>query len=137
MEKPYLIPFKQILISDSKIITVAQEVESIPFHVKRIYWISVSDNETDISAHANKAQSQVMVSLNGSMEVRLEGLGEYKQTFVLKNPGVGLYIPPMYWKEFEYAKHSSVLCFASDFYRAEDYIRDYYMFKQNNTSSVI
>jgi hypothetical protein len=45
---------------------------------------------------------------------------------LLDDPSLGLRIPPMIWAtEYKFSPDAALLVFASDVYKAEDYIRDY------------
>ena len=52
--------------------------------------------------------------------------GLNKQSFYLKRPWEGLYIPPMTWKELkDFSSGVVCLVLASELYDEQDYIRDY------------
>ena len=49
---------------------------------------------------------------------------------MLDSPSKGIYLPPMIWgTQYKYSSDSILLVFASDYYEAEDYVRDYDEFK--------
>ena len=49
----------------------------------------------------------------------------------MDKPHVGLYIPPMVWKEmYDFSEDSVLLCLASEHYDPEEYIRDYRFFQK-------
>jgi hypothetical protein len=48
------------------------------------------------------------------------------QEFILDKPQIGLYLPPLTWGiQYRYSQDAVLLVFASDYYDADDYIRDY------------
>jgi hypothetical protein len=49
--------------------------------------------------------------------------------FVLNSPDQGLFIPCGYWRTIKFSANAVLMCLASDYYREEDYIRDYKQFK--------
>ena len=52
--------------------------------------------------------------------------GTARAEFVLDSPALGVHLPPMVWgSQFRYSPDALLLVLASDFYRPEDYIRDY------------
>jgi hypothetical protein len=55
--------------------------------------------------------------------------GQNREEFVLDRKNVGLYLPPMVWGiQYKYSSDAVLLVFASDYYEAADYIRDYDQF---------
>ena len=52
--------------------------------------------------------------------------GSRRQDFVLDQPNIGFYMPPMTWgSQFNYSPDAVLLVFASHYYDPDDYIRDY------------
>ena len=52
--------------------------------------------------------------------------GKRREEFVLDRPNVGFYMPPMTWgTQYKYSPDAVLLVFASHYYDAGDYIRDY------------
>lgn len=104
----------------------------IPFEVKRMYYIyNVGQSEVR-GNHSHKKLHQVLICLNGSIDVRLENFfGEEKYT--LNDPSVGLYVGPDNWREMSnFSKDSVLLVLASAPYDENDYIRDYDQFVSFN-----
>jgi hypothetical protein len=55
--------------------------------------------------------------------------GVNRQEFILDKPQIGLYLPPLTWGiQYRYSHDAVLLVFASDYYDADDYIRDYRQF---------
>jgi uncharacterized RmlC-like cupin family protein len=97
----------------------------IPFDIKRIYYLYDVPTEAERGAHGHKTLEQVIISIAGSFDFILDD-GYNKQTFSLKKPWEGLYVPPMMWRELNSFSSGSVcLVLASDIYKEEDYYRDY------------
>lgn len=97
----------------------------IPFEVKRMYYIYGVGQSEVRGNHSHKKLHQVLICLNGSIDVRLENFfGEEKYT--LNDPSVGLYVGPDNWREMSnFSKDSVLLVLASAPYDEKDYIRDY------------
>ncbi len=97
----------------------------IPFEVKRMYYIYGVGQSEVRGNHSHKKLHQVLICLNGSIDVRLENFfGEEKYT--LNDPSVGLYVGPDNWREMSnFSKDSVLLVLASAPYDESDYIRDY------------
>jgi hypothetical protein len=56
--------------------------------------------------------------------------GVTREEFLLDSRNLGLYLPPMTWGvQYQFSADAILLVFASDYYDAQDYIRDYREFK--------
>lgn len=98
---------------------------NVPFDIKRVFYsYDIPDGEAR-GAHAHKECHQFLIAASGSYEVVLDD-GISKRTILLNRPFYGLYIPPGIWaSEQGFSSGSICLVFASQFYSANDYIRDY------------
>jgi hypothetical protein len=68
------------------------------------------------------------VALSGSFDVILHD-GKTETRYPLNRSYYGLYVPSMYWRRLEnFSTNSLALILASDFYDADDYIRDFDQF---------
>lgn len=79
--------------------------------------------------HANKATEEVLVAVTGSITVETDN-GRSKETFVLDNPAIGLYLPAMCWTDLHFAPGTIAVCLTSTDFEDSDYIRDYATFKR-------
>ena len=106
-------------------LTVVQSLETVPFDVKRVFYLYDIPGGEARGAHAHKECHQFLVAASGSFEVVLDD-GENKRTVYLNRPFKGLHIPPGIWAaEQEFSSGAVCLVLASEPYDAEDYIRDY------------
>jgi hypothetical protein len=65
------------------------------------------------------------VNVKGSSKVKVDN-GVDSEVIVLDEPGMGLYIPPMLWKDmYDFSPDSVLLVLASRHYDGREYIRDY------------
>lgn len=97
----------------------------IPFDIKRVYYLYDVPPNRERGAHGHKELEQILISLNGSFEVHLDN-GSDKKFFLLSNPGIGLYVPKMMWRDLKYFTPGSVcLVLASQVYSEDDYYRNY------------
>ena len=97
----------------------------IPFDIKRVYYLYDVPGGTDRGAHAHLQLEQLLIAISGSFDVLLDD-GRAKQEFHLDRAHVGLYIPPMYWRELaNFTTGSVCLVLASAPYTESDYVRDY------------
>ncbi len=97
----------------------------IPFEIKRTYWIYDVPGGEHRGGHAYKTLCEFIVALSGSFDVLVnDGKNEYK--FTLNRSYFGLYVPNLIWRELNnFSTNSLCLILASDFYKENDYIRNY------------
>lgn len=106
-------------------ITVVENGDTVPFDVKRIYYLYDVPGGEERGAHAHKKLSQLIVAASGSFSVTLTD-GKVKRTFLLNRPYQGLYVVPGIWRTLDdFSSGSVCLVLASETYQKEDYIRDY------------
>jgi len=111
-------------------ISVVENGSTVPFDVKRTYYLYDVPGGEERGAHAHKALSQLIIAASGSFDVTLND-GKVKRTFFLNRPNQGLYVVPGMWRELNNFSSGSVcLVLASEVYQKEDYIRDYEEFLQ-------
>ncbi len=106
-------------------LVVIEGGESIPFEIKRVFYIYGSDNKVVRGQHANKESEFVLVNVAGKSKVRLT---DGKDEFIvnLDKPMMGIYIPRMIWKDmYDFSEDSVLLVLASTHYNGAEYIRDY------------
>ena len=112
-------------------ITVVENNKTVPFEVKRNYYLYDIPGGEERGAHAHKALRQLIVAASGSFDVVLDD-GNVKRTFTLNRPYQGLLVVPGIWRELKNFSSGSVcLVLASRTYEKEDYIRDYDEFLKN------
>ena len=98
---------------------------TLPFDVKRIYYLYDVPGGESRGSHAHKELEQLIVAASGSFRVTLDD-GRTKRTFFLNRPYQGLYVKPGLWRDLDdFSSGAVCVVLASDVYRAEDYIRDY------------
>lgn len=106
-------------------ITVVENGETLPFDVKRVYYLYDVPGGESRGAHAHKELHQLIVAASGSFSVTLDD-GNTKRTFFLNRPFQGLYVKPGMWRDLEdFSSGAVCMVLASEVYQAEDYIRDY------------
>jgi len=105
------------------------EKSSIPFSIKRVYYLYDVPSDSYRGGHAHKVQESVVIALSGSFEVVLDD-GKLKKSVVLNKPNQALFIPSGVWREIENFSSGSVcLVIASTEFEEMDYIRNYEAFK--------
>jgi dTDP-4-dehydrorhamnose 3,5-epimerase-like enzyme len=105
------------------------ENDTVPFDIKRVYYLYDVPSGSERGGHAHKELKQFLVALSGSFDVVLnDGLEE--MVITLNKPFQGLLINPGIWRELQNFSSGSVcLVVASEVYIEEDYIRDFVEFK--------
>lgn len=105
----------------------------IPFEIKRIYYISKVPEGVRRGFHAHKELKQLLFCPYGRIQLILEN-NNGREEIELSDPSIGVVIDQCTWREMIWLQKDSVLCVAaSDFYKTEDYIRDYAEFKRLTT----
>lgn len=127
---PKIISFTTVCPFEGKLIGINEKQNLELFPIKRIYWINYSTLVITQSEHAHKSLHQVIIAIDGEVEISLESQDGNISEFLIEHPNQGLYIPPMFWKRIRYKKPCILLCLASEPYDENDYIRDYETFKQ-------
>lgn len=99
--------------------------KSIPFEIKRVYYIFNTGSDVIRGKHAHKNLEQVLICVSGSCTVTCND-GTTKASFELNNPSKGLHIKDLIWREmFNFSPDCVLLCLASNIYDESDYIRNY------------
>ncbi len=127
--KPYLIELKSIGDSFEGYLTVAEEQRDVPFDIKRVYWSYYTPQMITRGRHAHYKLEQVLIAVSGKIIVTNENIAGETTVYVLEEPNIGLYIPPMYWHVIQFSHNAVMMSLASDFYDKSDYIIDYEEFK--------
>ena len=102
----------------------------IPFKILRTFWLSHVPENTRRGGHAHRSSQQLLICLEGTIKVELEGLNGKIHKFQLDPHQQGLYLPPLYWGHFTFNQNATALCLASDHFDESDYIRNYQEFEQ-------
>ena len=75
--------------------------------------------------HAHKSLEQILICIHGSCKILLDN-GEEKKIVSLEKPYEGLYIKNNIWREmYDFSPDAVLMVLASDYYKEEDYIRNY------------
>lgn len=105
-------------------------LHDVPFEIKRIYYISKVPEGVRRGFHAHKELKQLLFCPYGRIQLVLENK-QGREEIELSDPSIGVVIETCTWREMLWLQKDSVLCVAaSDFYDAEDYIRDYDEFRK-------
>lgn len=122
------IELSKIESRSGNITVVDNSNSSIPFKIKRIFYLFDVPGGESRGAHAHKECHQFLIAASGSFEVILND-GNKEWTVFLNKANVGLYIPPLVWaSEVNFSSGSICLVLASHTYTESDYIRQYNAF---------
>jgi len=127
---PELINFNKIGSLNLGYISVGEVQENVPFEIKRVYWTYYTPNHVIRGHHAHIELQQIVIAVSGTIVFDLENENGDKYSFTLDDPDLGLYIPPGYWRTIRFSHNGVLVCFASEKYDEQDYIRDYDNFKK-------
>jgi dTDP-4-dehydrorhamnose 3,5-epimerase-like enzyme len=101
------------------------EGNTIPFEIKRVYYLYDIPTASVRGGHAHKNLHQLLVSLSGSFDVVLKD-GDSEKVITLNKPNFGLLIPTGIWRELQNFSSGSVcLVLASAEFDEADYIRNF------------
>lgn len=115
-------------LGDSRGSLVAVELgrpDSVPFAVKRIYYIYGTGKGISRGFHAHRDLEQVAICLAGRCRFVLDD-GHRREEVWLDSPNRGLRIGRLVWREMdEFTNDCVLLVLASEHYNETDYIRNY------------
>ncbi|MDP2244995.1 FdtA/QdtA family cupin domain-containing protein [Pseudomonas sp.] len=102
--------------------------KSIPFDIKRVYYLFGTQPGIARGFHAHKALKQVAVCVTGKCKMLLDN-GTEKTEVWLDSPIKGVVIDSMVWHEMhDFSPDCVLLVLASEHYDESDYIRGYEIF---------
>lgn len=106
-------------------LSFVEQLNHIPFEIKRTYWIYDVPGGESRGGHAFKNNDEFIVALSGAFDVIVDD-GEKKKKFTLNRSYYGLYVPAGLWRVMEnFSTNSLALEFGSINYNPGDYIREY------------
>ncbi len=110
-------------------LTFIEAQEHVPFDIARVYYLYDVPGGATRGGHGHKELEQLMIAMSGSFEVVLDD-GSEQRTVTLSRSYVGLYIPPMIWREIvNFSSGSVCMVLASARFDEGDYFRDYEEFR--------
>lgn len=106
-------------------LSVVENNATLPFEVKRVYYLYDVPGGESRGSHAHKRLFQLVVAASGSFRITLDD-GINKKSFMLNRPYQGLLIKPGIWRDLDdFSSGAVCMVLASGTYDSEDYIRDY------------
>ena len=111
-------------------LSFVEEKNHVLFKIERAFWIYDVPGGEERGGHAYRETEEFVIALSGSFDVLLDDGKGNVQTFQLNRSYYGLYVPKMIWRQMtNFSTNSVAMVLASTPYNAEDYIRDYDVFK--------
>ena len=110
----------QTIVDKRGRLTVLQN--SLPFEVRRYFWITDSDGQIR-GGHSHKKTRQALVVLAGSVTVYMSD-GNHSENITLDTPTTCLIVEPEDWHTMTFKRGAVLLVFASEEYDPNDYIID-------------
>ena len=106
-------------------LTVAENMQHVPFDVRRVYWTYDVPAGESRGGHAHKQCREVIIAVSGSFTVTLDN-GSEKKSFHLNHPWQGLLVETGIWRTLDdFSSGAVCLVIASELYDEDDYIYDY------------
>jgi hypothetical protein len=101
------------------------ENNTIPFEIKRVYYLYDIPSSSKRGGHSHKKLQQILIAISGSFDVVLKD-GKTEKTITLNKPDKGLLIKNNIWRELENFSSGAVcLVLASEVFDEDDYLRNY------------
>lgn len=112
-------------------ITSLENNKSIPFEIKRVYYLYDVPGGEERGGHAHYNLQQFVIAVSGAFDVLLDD-GINKKIVHLDRPFIGVHITVGIWRELlNFSSGSVCLVLASEKYDDDDYIRNYEAFKEH------
>ena len=98
---------------------------TVPFEIKRVYYIFGTEQDVARGFHAHYNLKQVAICVTGRCRMILDD-GINREEVLLDSPTKGLLIGDLVWREMhDFSEDCVLLVLASEHYDENDYIRDY------------
>ncbi len=106
----------------------SNKIDSVPFEIKRVYYIFDTKEGVARGFHAHKKLKQIAVCVKGGCRFVLDD-GVEKQEIILDSSVEGLVIEGLVWREvYDFSPDCVLMILASEHYDESDYIWDYQEF---------
>ena len=110
---------------DRGMLVALEEYKDIPLKLNVFTICMIRKKDVHRGFHAHKSLEQILICIHGSCKVLLDN-GTEKKIVSLEKPYEGLYIANNMWREmYDFSEDAVLMVLASEYYKEEDYIRDY------------
>jgi oxalate decarboxylase/phosphoglucose isomerase-like protein (cupin superfamily) len=107
-------------------LTFLQDLDQIPFNIKRVFWTYDVPGGEKRGGHAYKEQEEIIIALSGSFDVIITDEKGKKDKYSLNRSYHGLYIPKRTWRHMEnFSTNSLSLHLSSSKFDKDDYIHNF------------
>ena len=105
-------------------LSVADGFDSLPFDVKRLFWITDVPCDASRGGHAHWSCHELVFAVAGSFEITIDD-GDVSRVFQVEDPHKGIVVPAGAWCELNnFAPGTVCLVLASDAYAPDGYVND-------------
>ena len=133
----YVISVENVFLTDLKVhfgkggkLIAIESDKTIPFPIKRIYYIYNVEDGQRRGFHSHKKLNQILICVSGSVKICVKS-PKYNKDILLDNPNKGLYIGNMVWREmYDFTEDAVLLVLASEYYNPDDYIHSYDIYEK-------
>ncbi len=99
--------------------------KSVPFEIKRVYYLFATKDGVSRGFHAHKKLQQMAVCVAGKCRMVLDD-GHTREEAWLDSPTKGLLVNDLVWHEMhDFSSDCVMLVLASEHYDESDYLRNY------------
>ena len=106
-------------------LVVVESGREVQFNFNRVFYSYDVPPDVSRGGHAHRALQEFIIAVSGSFAVLIDD-GAIRSRYVLDQPSLGLYVPPMNWIDLEgFAADAVCLVLASLPYDEADYFHDY------------
>ena len=103
---------------------------SIPFQIRRVYYIFDTRHGESRGYHAHRKLKQLVVCVSGKCRIYVHD-GANQAEFLLDRPTKGLVIDGMVWREMhDFSTDCVLMVLADEYYDEGDYIRNFAVFQR-------
>lgn len=104
----YWVDIRSNVESDGRLLVAESSTQSVPFDIKRIFWVRDVIPGARRGEHATKKTKLILIAVAGSCDVEVHD-GETCTTYHLDDPTKGLYIDEMLWRTMLNFTHDCVV----------------------------
>lgn len=114
--------------TDARGVLSVLEGALLPFCIKRIFFMHHIPPNTERGGHAHPHTDQLLIPVAGRFRIEVSD-GAQQETFLLDDPGRGLYLPRLTWTRLlNFSPDCVALAVCSTEYVASDVIREWPQF---------
>lgn len=107
-KRVYYVDIRENREQDGRLIVVEGQTDTIPFDIKRIFWVRDTADGAVRGEHATKRTRLVLIAVVGSVDVVVHD-GNTEKIYRLDDPTRGLYIDKMLWRSMTHFSEGCVV----------------------------